>query len=84
MKTSPSRLVLSHCTTASVKVSQPLSLWEFAWCALTVSTALSNNTPEEYIMVLKKRKKRQQLCSSCKGNLLSKTFLFEVFFIVVF
>lgn len=47
MKTRPSRLLLSHCTTASVNVSQPLSLCELAWCALTVNTALSNNTPGE-------------------------------------
>ena len=31
--------------TASVKVSQPLFWWEPAWCALTVSVALSNSTP---------------------------------------
>lgn len=47
MKTRPSRLLLSHCTTASVKISQPLSLWELAWCARTVNTALSNNTPDK-------------------------------------
>lgn len=47
MKTTPSRLVLSHCTTASVNVSQPLSLCELALCALTVNTAFSNNTPGE-------------------------------------
>lgn len=45
MNTRPSRFLLSHCTTASVKVSQPLSLWELAWCARTVNTALSNSTP---------------------------------------
>lgn len=48
MKTRPSKLLLSQCTTASVKVSQPLSLWELAWCARTVNTALSNNTPDHY------------------------------------
>lgn len=46
MKTRPSWLLLSHCTTASVNVSQPRSLCEFAWCARTVSTALSSNTPD--------------------------------------
>lgn len=45
MKTRPSRLVLSHCTTASVNVSHPLSLCELAWCARTVSTAFSSRTP---------------------------------------
>lgn len=47
MKTTPSRLVLSHCTAASVNVSQPLSLCELALCARTVNTAFSNSTPEE-------------------------------------
>lgn len=47
MKTTPSRLLLSHCTTASVNTSQPLSLWELAWCARTVSTALRSSTPGE-------------------------------------
>lgn len=46
MKTRPSRLLLSHCTTASVNVSQPWSLCEFAWRARTVNTALSSNTPD--------------------------------------
>ncbi|TNN69625.1 hypothetical protein EYF80_020115 [Liparis tanakae] len=46
MNTRPSRLALSHLTTASVKVSQPRALWELARCARTVSTALSNSTPE--------------------------------------
>lgn len=46
-KTRPCRLLLSHWTTASVKTSQPLSLWEFAWCARTVSTAFSKSTPGE-------------------------------------
>lgn len=45
MKTRPSRLVLSHCTTASVNVSHPLSLCELAWCARTVNTAFSSRTP---------------------------------------
>lgn len=44
--TRPCRLALSHLTTASVKVSQPRSLWELARCARTVNTALSNSTPE--------------------------------------
>lgn len=48
MKTTPSRLLLSHCTTASVNVSQPLSLCELALCALTVNTAFSNNTPDKH------------------------------------
>lgn len=47
MKMRPSRFLLSHCTTASVNASQPRSLWELAWCARTVSTALSNSTPDE-------------------------------------
>lgn len=51
MKTSPSRLLLSHCTTASVNASHPLSLWELAWCARTVNTALSNNTPDKWSSV---------------------------------
>lgn len=48
MKTRPSRLLLSQCTTESVNVSQPLSLCEFAWWARTVNTALSSNTPDEW------------------------------------
>lgn len=48
MKTRPSRLLLSQCTTESVNVSQPLSLCEFAWWARTVNTAFSSNTPDEW------------------------------------
>lgn len=46
MKTTPLRLALRYCTTASVNVSQPLSLCELALWALTVNTAFSNNTPD--------------------------------------
>lgn len=57
-KTRPCRLLLSHWTTASVKTSQPLSLWELAWCARTVSTAFSKSTPGEK----GQRKDGQQVC----------------------
>lgn len=45
MKTSPFKFSFSQDTTASVNCSQPLSLWEVAWCARTVRTALSRSTP---------------------------------------
>lgn len=83
MKMRPSRFLLSHCTTASVNASQPRSLWELAWCARTVSTALSNSTPEE--QGPKKKKKRRagllqlSYCGTMIKHLTKWVFLFCFF-----
>jgi len=45
MNTVPSVCLFSQAITASVNCSQPWSLCELAWCARTVSTAFSSNTP---------------------------------------
>lgn len=67
IKTRPSRFLLSHCTTASVNVSQPLSLCELAWCALTVNTALSSNTPDEQRHVMRRQvHQRPTVLQLCK------------------
>lgn len=50
-KTTPLQLSLIHLMTASVKISQPLSLWEFAAPDLTVNPALSRSTPNLHMHV---------------------------------
>lgn len=45
MKTTPCRFLFSQETTTSVNCSQPFSLWDVAWWARTVRTALSRSTP---------------------------------------
>lgn len=82
MKMRPSRFLLSHCTTTSVNASQPRSLWELAWCARTVSTALSNSTPGEQGQ--KKRRRRAGLlqlsyCGTMIKHLTKWVFCFVFF-----
>lgn len=87
MKMRPSRFLLSHCTTTSVNASQPRSLWELAWCARTVSTALSNSTPGEQGQKKKKRRRRAGLLqlSYCGTMIkhLTKWGFFVLFFFQV-
>lgn len=70
MKMRPSRFLLSHCTTTSVNASQPRSLWELAWCARTVSTALSNSTPGEQGQKKKRRRRAGLLQLSYCGTMI--------------